>query len=214
MGGFYRRGSSRGNNSNFTRLDKRRDSDMPVGDVIYSGYIYKECENDLVIKSQLENTVPYFNGRIFLENKEEIGKVDEILGKVTDYYFSVRLKEGILAKSFSKDTKLYIDSNQILPISRFISQPMNSVTAVKKKKKNNRDVKKKGGETNGMNRSDRSGFKSNFRGSGRGGFQNRRGGGSGSGGRGNNNKGNSGRRNSFNNRGSGNNRFSNKRGKF
>ena len=48
------------------------------------GFLTHPCENDLVLKSTIEK-VPYFNAPIFLENKEPIGKVDEIFGPIRDY---------------------------------------------------------------------------------------------------------------------------------
>lgn len=42
------------------------------------------AEDDLVCHSTNEK-VPYFNAPIFLENKEQIGKIDEIFGHVTDF---------------------------------------------------------------------------------------------------------------------------------
>lgn len=43
------------------------------------------CEDMLVLKSSNKDTVPFFNAPIFLENKKQIGKVDEIFGPVKDY---------------------------------------------------------------------------------------------------------------------------------
>ena len=43
-----------------------------------------ECEGDLVCTATIEK-VPYFNAPIFLENKSQIGKVDEIFGPMTEY---------------------------------------------------------------------------------------------------------------------------------
>lgn len=42
------------------------------------------CEDELVVKCTHQR-VPYFNAPIFLENKQQIGKIDEILGPITDY---------------------------------------------------------------------------------------------------------------------------------
>ena len=42
------------------------------------------CENDLVVKSIIEK-VPYFNAPVYFENKQAIGKVDEIFGPVKSY---------------------------------------------------------------------------------------------------------------------------------
>ena len=41
------------------------------------------CEGDLVMKSTNE-MIPKFVSSVFLENKQEIGKIDEIFGSVTD----------------------------------------------------------------------------------------------------------------------------------
>ena len=42
------------------------------------------CEEDLVCKASIER-VPYFNAPIYLENKSQIGKVDEIFGPMNAY---------------------------------------------------------------------------------------------------------------------------------
>ena len=42
------------------------------------------CEGDLVCKSS-NDKVPYFNAPIYLENKSQIGKVDEIFGQVSSH---------------------------------------------------------------------------------------------------------------------------------
>ena len=40
------------------------------------------CEDDLVCKCTQERKVPQFNAPIYLENKQQIGKVDEIFGPI------------------------------------------------------------------------------------------------------------------------------------
>jgi H/ACA ribonucleoprotein complex subunit 1 len=52
--------------------------------------------------------VPYFNAPIYLENKECIGKIDEIFGNLRDYYVSIKLNENLKAASFKKNTKVRI----------------------------------------------------------------------------------------------------------
>ena len=55
------------------------------------GEFMHPCEDDLVCKSTNEK-VPYFNAPIFLENKQQIGKVDEIYGPIRDFVsFSCRV---------------------------------------------------------------------------------------------------------------------------
>lgn len=44
------------------------------------------CEDDIVCRCTTEeNKVPYFNAPVYLENKEQIGKVDEIFGQLRDF---------------------------------------------------------------------------------------------------------------------------------
>ena len=45
------------------------------------------CEGELVCKCTNEK-VPYFNAPVFLENKSQIGKVDEIFGPMNDFVSS------------------------------------------------------------------------------------------------------------------------------
>lgn len=42
------------------------------------------CEGDLVCKNT-GSKVPYFNAPIYLENKSQIGKVDEIFGQISNH---------------------------------------------------------------------------------------------------------------------------------
>jgi H/ACA ribonucleoprotein complex subunit 1 len=41
------------------------------------------CEGDMVCKST-NTKIPYFNAPVYLENKSQIGKVDEILGPMNE----------------------------------------------------------------------------------------------------------------------------------
>lgn len=41
------------------------------------------CEDDLVCRSTNEK-IPYFNAPIYLQNKQQIGKLDEIFGPIRD----------------------------------------------------------------------------------------------------------------------------------
>ena len=50
------------------------------------GEFVHPCEDDIVCKCVTEeNKVPYFNAPVYLENKEQIGKVDEIFGQLRDF---------------------------------------------------------------------------------------------------------------------------------
>jgi H/ACA ribonucleoprotein complex subunit 1 len=67
--------------------------------------------------------IPYFNAPIYLENKTQIGKVDEILGPINEVYFTVKMEQGMVASSFKKEDKVYIGGDKLLPIERFLPKP-------------------------------------------------------------------------------------------
>lgn len=76
--------------------------------------------------SLIPDKVPYFNALIYLQNKSVIGKVDEILGPINEVYFSVKMQEGMVASSFQKGDKVYIGSDKLLPVERFLPKPKNT----------------------------------------------------------------------------------------
>lgn len=86
---------------------------VPFGSFSYS------CQDDLVVKAEIDN-VPYFNAPIYLENKEQIGKVDEIFGNIKDYSISVKLSENMKSNAFKAQQKLFIDPAKLLPLARFL----------------------------------------------------------------------------------------------
>ncbi len=69
------------------------------------GYFTHPCQDDLVCRCTLDD-IPYFNAPIYLENKQQIGKVDEIFGSIKEYSVSVKLSEDVKAKSFTPNQKV------------------------------------------------------------------------------------------------------------
>ena len=55
-----------------------------------------------------------------MENKQQVGKIDEIFGTLRDYFVSVTLQDDVKAKSFDMDQLLYIDPAKLLPLARFL----------------------------------------------------------------------------------------------
>ncbi|KAK9172559.1 H/ACA ribonucleoprotein complex subunit [Cryptosporidium meleagridis] len=123
------RGSSRGKGG--APSSGRASFSGPPSSLTELGEVLHSSEHELVCKSFLNDQVPYFNGRIFLENKEEIGKVDEILGPINTYFFSIKMSSGIKAESFDIGTKIFIDPQQLLPMSRFLPKPSGQKTTKK-----------------------------------------------------------------------------------
>ncbi|XP_063316122.1 H/ACA ribonucleoprotein complex subunit 1 [Pelobates fuscus] len=162
-GGFGRGGGRGGfNRGGFNRGGYDQG---PPESVVVAGEFVHPCEDDAVVKCTTdENKVPYFNAPIYLENKEQIGKVDEIFGQLRDFYFSVKLSDNMKASSFKKLQKFYIDPAKLLPLQRFLPRPPGE----------------KGPPRGRGGRGGRGGF-GGGRGGGRGGFGGGRGGGFGGG---------------------------------
>lgn len=74
---------------------------IPLGSYLYP------AQDDLVVKVEIED-VPYFNAPIYLENKEQIGKIDEIFGNIRDYFVSVKLSDDVKVKSFKAQQKVNV----------------------------------------------------------------------------------------------------------
>ncbi|KAG2209760.1 hypothetical protein INT47_001908 [Mucor saturninus] len=146
----------------------------PPAEVVPMGSFVHAVEGDMVCKS-INVKIPYFNAPIFLENKSQIGKVDEILGPVNEVYFTVKMQEGMIAKSFKADDKVYIGTDKLLPLERFLPKPK----VVGKVGKGTGQQGRGGrGGGRGAPRGGRGGFGGGDRG-GRGGFGGGRGGGRG-----------------------------------
>lgn len=86
------------------------------------GTFVHACEGEMVCKS-VNPKIPYFNAPIYLQNKAQIGKVDEILGPLNEVYFTVKMQEGMQASSFKPDDKVYIAPDRLLPLERFLPKP-------------------------------------------------------------------------------------------
>ncbi|CAI5449690.1 unnamed protein product [Caenorhabditis angaria] len=91
----------------------------PPEEVVPLGVFMHACQDDIVCNTTC-GKIPYFNAPVFFENKEQIGKVDEIFGSPGENGFSVTLSQGIKASSFKAGTELYIDPGKLLPVERFL----------------------------------------------------------------------------------------------
>lgn len=87
-------------------------------------------ESQMLCTSSLQNQVPHFNAPIYLSSKDgsnsapiQIGKLDEILGPINNVYFSVTMLDGMPATSFKTGDKVFISSEKVLPLERFLPKP-------------------------------------------------------------------------------------------
>lgn len=113
-GGF--RGGRGGARGGFNAPQGPPDSVLEMGSFLHS------CEGDIVCRS-INVKIPYFNAPIYLENKTQIGKVDEILGPLNEVFFTIKPSEGVQASSFKDGDKFFIAPDKLLPIERFLPKP-------------------------------------------------------------------------------------------
>ncbi|GAM83273.1 hypothetical protein ANO11243_012590 [Dothideomycetidae sp. 11243] len=105
----------------------------PPATVLEMGKFLHACEGEMVCES-INPKIPYFNAPIYLENKTQIGKVDEILGPLNQVYFTVKPQEGMQAASFRAGDRVYIGGDKLLPLEKFLPKPKPLPGAPKVKK--------------------------------------------------------------------------------
>lgn len=69
------------------------------------GHFAWPVQDELVVKAEIEQ-IPFFNAPIYTENKQQVGKIDEIFGNIRNYYVSVKLSENIKASSFKENVQV------------------------------------------------------------------------------------------------------------
>lgn len=104
----------------------------PPDTVLEVGSFQHPVESEMLCQLTMPEKVPYFNAPIYLSNKTQIGKVDEILGPINEVFFTVKMEAGMNADSFKKDDKVYIGGDKLLPLDRFLPKPKVAGPKVKK----------------------------------------------------------------------------------
>ncbi|CCH40872.1 H/ACA ribonucleoprotein complex subunit 1 [Wickerhamomyces ciferrii] len=172
-GGFGGRGGSRGGFGGRGGFGRPPIPQGPPDTVLEMGAFLHPVEGDILCRS-INTKIPYFNAPIYLENKTQIGKVDEILGPLNEVFFTIKPSEGVQATSFKEGDKFYIGPDKLLPIERFLPKPKVAGPQPKKKKSAGRGGA--GGARGGFG--GRGGSRGGFggRGGSRGGFGGSRGG--------------------------------------
>ena len=62
---------------------------------------------------------PKFNRGVYLDNKSKVVSVDEILGPLNGFYFSVKPAEGVNPSSFKEGQVFYMAPEDLLSTDRF-----------------------------------------------------------------------------------------------
>eukprot|EP00770_Monocercomonoides_exilis_P001787 MONOS_1776.1-p1 / transcript=MONOS_1776.1 / gene=MONOS_1776 / organism=Monocercomonoides_exilis_PA203 / gene_product=snoRNP pseudouridylase complex protein Gar1 / transcript_product=snoRNP pseudouridylase complex protein Gar1 / location=Mono_scaffold00033:73775-74604(-) / protein_length=168 / sequence_SO=supercontig / SO=protein_coding / is_pseudo=false len=94
----------------------------PPAEIVEIGEFVHPCEGDLVCKVT-NDKVPFTNAFIFNNQKAQIGKVDEVLGPMTEVYFSVKPDQGVNASSFKAGDKLFIAGDKMKEKASFFAKP-------------------------------------------------------------------------------------------
>ncbi|KZV53306.1 H/ACA ribonucleoprotein complex subunit 1-like protein 1 [Dorcoceras hygrometricum] len=144
----------------------------PPSEVVEVSTFVHACEGDAVTKLTNEK-IPYFNAPIYLHNKTQIGKVDEIFGPINESYFSIKMMEGIVATSYAAGDKFFIDPAKLLPLSRFLSQPKGQPQAGRGGRGGRGGFRGRGGRSGGFQGRGAPRGRGGFRGRGGGGFRGR-----------------------------------------
>lgn len=144
----------------------------PPESVLEMGTFMHSCEGDIVCRS-INVKIPYFNAPIYLENKTQVGKVDEILGPLNEVFFTIKPSEGVQAASFKDGDKFYISPDKLLPLERFLPKPKDFAPKPKRKSTGAPRGGARGGSRGGFGA--RGGSRGGFgaRGGSRGGFNSR-----------------------------------------
>jgi H/ACA ribonucleoprotein complex subunit 1 len=100
------------------------------------------CEGELVYKAIVPEQIPHFNAPVFLENKAQVGRVEEVFGPLGQVMFSVKPVPGVVAESLRPDDRVYITSDKLLPASYFLKKDQKSGGA--RTASNNRPRKPRG----------------------------------------------------------------------
>jgi H/ACA ribonucleoprotein complex subunit 1 len=69
-----------GRSGGFAGRGGRRDDEGPPEEIVEVGEVMHSCEGNQVICKATIEKVPYFNKYAYLENKAQLGKVDEVMG--------------------------------------------------------------------------------------------------------------------------------------
>lgn len=160
------RGGYGGSRGGFGGYNRSQDSLVP-DEVVPLGTFMHASEGDMFCKSTNEK-IPHFNAPVFMENKTQIGKVDEILGPINEVYFTVKCQEGVVAGSFKANDKVFVGSEKLLPLDRFLPKP--KAAKVKKASGAARGGPRGRGGRGGFGGASRGGSRGGFSGGSRGGF--------------------------------------------
>merc|ERR1711964_363252 len=102
------RGGGRGGGRSFNRPTGPPDYVQAIGNFVHP------CKEEAIIRLSSADQVPMFNAPIYLENKQQIGKVNEVFGPINEIYISVKLDDGFVSTSYKAGDIFHIAPHSLL----------------------------------------------------------------------------------------------------
>lgn len=91
----------------------------PPAEVTQVGIVDKVVEGKLICNCTHKD-VPILRRKVYFQNKNEIGSIDDVFGTVSAYGFVVELNTDLKAESFKSGDIIYGDNYNMLPLNRFL----------------------------------------------------------------------------------------------
>lgn len=116
------RGSAGRGRGNRGRGPSRQYHEGPPDQIVEIGTVLNKCEGEVVCTA-LHADVVHFNAPLFTSDMVQLGRVDEILGQMHKYMFSMKLDDSQKLSSINIGDKVFVSPEKLLPLSRFLPKP-------------------------------------------------------------------------------------------
>ncbi len=77
-------------------------------------------EEFVLVKNTLKDKVPIFGRPVYINEKKKIGLIEDVLGPINEFMFSVKCDEGISPDSIKSGEKIFMNVEHFLSFDRFL----------------------------------------------------------------------------------------------
>ena len=115
------RGNQKSNRGNLKNRGKQKPNwDEPPKLVCEVGKVMHPVENYILVHNELKDKVPIFGRPVYIKDKKKIGMIDDVLGPINDFMFSVNCDKDVKPESIKNGEKIFMNVEHFLPFSRFL----------------------------------------------------------------------------------------------
>ena len=115
------RGNKKPNRGNIKNRGKPKPNwDEPPKLVCEVGKVMHPVENYILVKNELKDKVPIFGRPVYIKDKKKIGMIDDVLGPINDFMFSVNCDKDVKPESIKSNEKIFMNPEHFLPFARFL----------------------------------------------------------------------------------------------